>query len=225
MDNAGMSRGYLIHPSGSLIYHGRAWRYRDTLWRPFRDQVSAWLAQWQPAPGHLVLIGPSAGYTLNRSFLGGFQRISVLEPDWLARLLLRRRFPDIPFEFHPALETPKTLLDSFPEAAYLFCNLLGQTWTDAEPSHWRPAIEASLAGQVWASYHDVVSTSRQPDSSGGLDLTGIEPMENVLAHFWRHGELIVDDHGTYGLFADLPRRYSLWQLTPRRFHLIEWLQG
>lgn len=221
----GMSRDYLIHPSGSLIYHWRAWRYRNKLWHPFRDQVSAWLAQWQPTPRHLVLIGPSAGYTLNPSFLCRFQRISALEPDRLARHLLTRRFPGIHFDFHPALYRPEMLLASFPEAAYLFCNLLGQTWTDIDPSLWRPALEATLTGRAWASYHDIVSTGRRPEARGNIDLSTMEPMDELLGRFWTRGDLIVDDHGTYGMFADLPRRYALWQLTPKRVHLIEWLQG
>lgn len=220
-----MSRDYLIHPSGSLVYHWRAWRYRDTLWRPFRHRVDAWLAQWHPTPGHLVLIGPSAGYTLSPSFLGRFQRISVLEPDRLARHLLQRRFPAIHFDFHPALTRPESLLESFPEAAYLFCNVLGQAWTGAEESHWHRSLEASLAGQAWASYHDVVSTGRRPDSIDAIDLPAMVPFDDLLGRFWLHGDLTVDDHGTFGLFAELPRRYALWQLTPGRFHLIEWLQG
>jgi len=225
MDNHRMSRHYLTHPSGSLIYHWRAWRYRNGLWRPFRDQVSIWLEEWHASPRHLVLIGPSAGYTLNPGFLGRFDRVSALEPDGLARILLRRCYPTIRFDFHPALDRPETLLSRFPEAAYLCCNLLGQAWTRAAAEQWRPALEETLAGRSCASYHDVVSTGRLPEARGAIDLSAMAPMDELLGRFWTRGDLIVDDHGTYGMFADLPRRYALWQLTPKRVHLIEWLQG
>jgi hypothetical protein len=220
-----MSRQYLTHPSGGLVYHWRAARDRNGLWRPFRDQIATWLAEWQPTPRHLVLIGPSAGYTLNPGFLARFDRVSALEPDGLACILLRRRYPAIRFDFHPALGQPEALLRQFPGAAYLFCNLLGQAWTSTAAEQWRPALEAALAGRSWASYHDIVSTTRPPDRTDAIDLAALGDPDDLLERFWVRGELSVDDHGTYGLFPDLPRRYALWQIGPGRFHLIEWLQG
>lgn len=215
----------MLHPSGGLTYHLRAWRYRQRLWHGYRTQVAEWLHGWQPDSRQLLLIGPSAGYSLAEDFLAGFARISVLEPDPLARALLRRRFPGIRFDFASRLHHPTRLIEDFPDAAWLFCNLLGQAWTDTPAATWHAELHAALAGRIWASYHDLVSTARPPDSTGRLDLPGLVALDELLGHFWQGGELIVDDHDSYGLFPHLARSYTVWPLYPGRYHLVEWLQG
>lgn len=84
-----------LSPSGGLTYHLRALRWRRRLWTPFRAQVAAWLAAWQPPCSELLLLGPSAGYTLDPAFLSRFAAIHAVEPDPLAHWLLRRRFPGL----------------------------------------------------------------------------------------------------------------------------------
>lgn len=64
-----------LSPSGGLTYHLRALRWRRRLWAPFRAQVAAWLAAWQPPCSELLLLGPSAGYTLDPAFLSRFAAI------------------------------------------------------------------------------------------------------------------------------------------------------
>ncbi len=216
---------YLAHPSGGLAYHLRAWRYRGTLWLPYLEQVADWLQAWRPATRHLVLIGPSAGYSLSAGFLDRFERISAMEPDILARVLLRQRFPGVRFDFRDALGDPRDLPRNFPDAAYLFCNLLGQEWTTASRNTWQPALVEALNGQPWASYHDLVSTVRQPRSYAALSLPALISLDDLLGHFWPPGELHLHDHETHGLLPHRPRRYAIWQLTPDRVHLVEWLQG
>lgn len=221
----------MFHPSGGLIYHLRAARYRRRLWRPFHAVVAGWLAGWRPEATHLVLVGPSGGYALAAEFLARFPRVTALEPDPLARFLLRRRFPDVAFHWadSAALARPEGfdwLAQAFPDAAFLFCNLLGQE--PAGPSRdfhraaWLARLEPALDGRAWASWHDLASTSRAPDRSSVLSLPRAEPLEQVLARYWDGGELEVCDHGCAGLCPASPREYAMWTLRPGHHHLVEW---
>lgn len=216
---------HLIHPSGGLVYHLRARRHGDMLWRAYLAEIALWLRDWRPNTEHLVLIGPSAGYSLSQDFLTTFGRVTALEPDALARILLRRRFPSVRFEFAGPMARLAQLPVEYPGAAYLFCNVLGQDWTDAAAPDWRREFHDSLAGTAWASYHDIVSTTRRPDFPGSLDLPAAPDFDALLARFWMGGELVVEDHATHGLFPERPRRYVIWPLNPERFHLIECLRG
>ena len=63
----------LVSPTGGLIYHWRAWRYRRSLWRPFIEPLAIWLADWTPAERALLLVGPSAGYCLPAALLERFE--------------------------------------------------------------------------------------------------------------------------------------------------------
>lgn len=236
------SLGHLLHPSGGLIYHLRAWRWRRTLWAPFHDQVRRWLTDWRPDANnhaeHLVLVGPSGGYALSRPFLERFRRLSVLEPDPLARRILARHFPTCRFVWEnvPRLAEPegfRLLVESFPDAALLFCNLLGQIPVGASEGFdhraWLDSLEPSLTGRSWASWHDLASTDRRPDLRAALALARAEELESVLGHYWRGGEcggeLEIHDHGCAGLCPEHARQYAIWHLAPKRYHLIEWLSN
>lgn len=225
---------YLFHPSGSLPYHLRAWRWRHTLWAPFHDVVRRWLTDWRPETGHLVLIGPSGGYALTARFLERFERITVLEPDPLARWLLRRRFPECAFEWRESgyLALPDgfaRLAATYPDAALLFCNLLGQELqgqpADFDRATWLAELEPALAGHFWASWHDLASTARAPEASVPACLAQALPLDELLAQCWSGGDLEINDHETAGLCPALPRRYAIWRLAPRRHHVIEWLSA
>jgi hypothetical protein len=213
---------YLLHPSGGLGYHLRAWRHANGLWRDFRQTVAGWQADWAPPTDHLVLIGPSGGYSLNATFLTRFARITALEPDPLARWLFQRRFPGIGIDWAGALDDPARLPQRYPDAAYLFCNLLGQRLQTAS-ADWPPLLAEALAGRPWASYHEIVSTRQRPHRLEPLDLDRLVPLEDLLARFWSGGELELVDHATYGLCPDAPRRYAIWPLMAGQFHLVEWV--
>ncbi|MDD5390237.1 MAG: hypothetical protein PHD37_12880 [Gallionellaceae bacterium] len=225
---------YLLHPSGSLPYHLRAWRRRHTLWAPFHTTVRRWLTGWRPEAKHLVLVGPSGGYALTAQFLERFERISVLEPDPLACWLLRRQFPGCAFEWRESgyLAQPggfARLAATFPDAALLFCNLLGQELqgqpTDFDRGAWLAELEPALAGRLWASWHDLVSSTRAPEGPAPEPLEQAIPLDELLARVWRGGDLEITDHETAGLCPSAPRRYALWHLAPRGHHLIEWLDS
>lgn len=226
------SDSYLLHPSGSLPYHLRAWLWRRSLWAPFHAEVRRWLTDWRPENSHLVLIGPSGGYALSLQFLERFQHIHVLEPDPLARWILRRRFPQIHFNPQDSryLARPggfAQLAENHPDAVFLFCNLLGQELQGQPPGFdraaWLAELEPALAGRAWASWHDLVSSRRMPERQMHLHLERAQPLETLLAQWWQGGTLEIVDHATTGLCSDAPRNYAIWHLAPHAWHLIEWL--
>lgn len=216
----------LLHPSGGLGYHFRAWRYRRTLWAPMLDGVAAWLDAWHPPTDRLVLIGPSAGHTLARPFLERFDRITVQEPDPLARRLLDWRLGHrrLRFEAPDALASPAGLArlgKRHAGAAILFCNVLGQVPAPG-PGRWSGQLGEALPGHHWASYHDVISTRVPPRHTGQVRPATPEPLENTLARYWHGGELELVDHETFRLGGDAEHAYLVWRITPADYHLIEW---
>ena len=224
-----LMRDALFLPSGGLRYHLRALAYRRTLWLPFRRQVAAWLAEWQPPCDRVVLVGPSAGHTLPLTWLERFAEWVVLEPDPLARWWLARRAPG-PWRFEPALDLRceggvAALADRYPDAALLFCNLLGQLGPPDGGTTWPSVLAQALAGRHWASWHDVLSTSRRPDCAdpAARVLPGGSELPAVVGYFWSGGRLEVVDHATFALGGDVAHAYALWRLRPRRWHLIEWV--
>jgi hypothetical protein len=130
----------LFTPSGGLVYHLRALRYGATLWRPFREAIGAWLVHHLPPGDELVLVGPSGGHCLPLAHLRRFRHLRVLEPDPLARLVLRPRVrgTHVEFDVRDRVLTPllagdaglEAVLADCPRAAILFCNLLGQLHLD-----------------------------------------------------------------------------------------------
>jgi len=109
----------------------------------------------------------------------------------------------------------------------LFCNLLGQE-LQGQPAGfdraaWLAELEPALAGHPWASWHDLVSTTRAPEGQVPTCLDRAIPLDELLARAWRGGDLEITDHETAGLCPQASRRYGLWHLSPRCHHLIEWL--
>lgn len=233
----------LFHPSGSLVYHWRAWRWRTTLWALFHGEVHRWLRDWQPDTRHLVLVGPSGGYALDPNFLARFSRLTVLDPDPLASRIFARHFQRRDFpkqtlawqsESHLAeAEGFRWLADRWPDAAFLFCNLLGQTLVGAPPGFarrpWLDRLPTVLAGRQWASWHDLAAVEQAPARQFGIDLPRSEALETSLARFWQGrgpgNELAIHDCECGGLLPDSPRRLAVWSLTTSRHHLIEWLEA
>jgi len=217
---------HLLAPSGGLVYHLRALRHRRGLWAPFQRVVASWLAGWQPGRRELVIVGPSAGYALPAGFLRRFERVTALEPDPLARCLLARR-PDagrLGFSRLDCLAAPDGLAHlaaAHPEAAILFSNVLGQLAAPTED--WRRLIANHLASHAWASYHDVVSTTAHPKPGSEDAITPQDQrLETTLAHFWPGGTIELTDHETFRLGGERPHRYTVWQITRQRWHLVEW---
>jgi hypothetical protein len=240
----------LFTSTGGVVYHWRARRHRRGLWLPFRRAVQVWLEESLPPSGELILIGPSAGHCLPLLHLARFERLLLLEPDGLGRLLLRRRLgaTTITQRSDDLLVAPllrgapglDQLLDERPEASVLFCNLLGQLQfglSEAEHAAWRAAFQSrvlpALAGRRWASFHDRWSLERAASEPELPPRTSFEraPSDEELgrALFGRAASTMtvtVVEHGTAGLFPEAGlHHYFVWQLTPAALHVVEAVSG
>jgi hypothetical protein len=210
----------ILNPSAGINYHLRAiWNRR--LWRPFVDYVAAWLSDWRKdsrliGVRTLVLIGPNAGYTLPKDFVRSFESVVVVEPDPLAYVLFESRFQcrakwvrrDY-FGLDQKPPHPQALTElfvSYPNAAFLFCNILGQLpvllreskGVDVERYMLELGTVLSGARSVpVASYHDRYSRRMR------------RPHEYV-------------DHLTGNLFAHTRNKKEFpWRITSRDEHQIE----
>lgn len=224
----------------------RALRHAKRLWEPFRWPLGEWLLRWQTHEPTLLLVGPSAGYNLQPFLLERFRRVVVLEPDPVARWLLRRRLARVPLEPRPELEFiaedqlvyhPERLaqlLARLGPTAILFCNLLGQLQhllelddtVDPRFSAVRSAVQQALEGRSWASFHDRVSGPLAPSLEEPLLSAHRWSDEELVEHAFYGGTNVIGgtllDHGTRGFFPEqLPHLYLRWELEPGAFHVIE----
>ena len=214
----------LMTPSGGLVYHLRALRYGQSLWAPFRANLASWLAATDlGSADELLLVGPSAGHCLPLAWLEQFRRLTLLEPDPLARRLLSLRLslPRLESEPRDVLLGPllsgraglDAVLEQRPRAAVLFCNVLGQlhfALSDEEHQRFQAEfarrIVPALEGRAWASFHDRWSFDLAPDPA----------LPERLAFERRTSQLFPDA---------LPHQYFGWQITPAALHLVEAVSG
>jgi hypothetical protein len=238
----------LIFQSGGLVYHARALRYRNGLWQPFRRSLADWLARVLPAGDELILVGPSAGHCLPLEQLRRFRRLTLLEPDPVARFWLQRRLehPNVEVEHRDLLVGPlvtggvglEALLQQREHAAVLFCNLLGQVQLELSSDEqiafvreFQRRVLPQLARRRWASFHDRWSLDRgldEPEPPREIELDHVPSDDELgVACFGPEGApLIVLDHATAELFPEPgPRRYFAWQITPRALHIVEAVSG
>ena len=227
----------IFHHTGGLAYHLRALRYRRNLWQPFMAIAADWLAAWQPPRQQLLIVGPSAGYSLSADFLARFaaagEAVIAMEPDPLARWILRYRFPSVRWQFDSLDVFQKgglrALAHHYPHACILFANVIGQK-LESDPRFaqtWRAQLREQLAGHHWASYHDVISTEATPLANRATLHVAPDDrrdrLEDVLAKFWPPGELPLVDHHCWQLQGEgHGAAYALWSITPQQHHLIEW---
>ena len=212
--------------SGGLNWHLRALARRGKLWRPFRDELANFLARWQPSTQSLILAGPSAGWCLPPAFLTRFDRIVAVDPDPWAKFLFRRLHPEarivrwIKGDFFAVMPD---LLAAEPDAAILFCNMLGQlrfAGRDAEDADRLIAgIAPALAGRPWASFHELLSgeTGTTPRR---LPLAGPPHHEALLKQLGLSGEWL-DHAASHVLPQTMPREIVPWRFAPGRLHLVE----
>lgn len=238
----------LTNAAGGVAYHWVALRYRRRLWTPYRLAVAELLRTWAPAEPELVLIGPSAGWNLDAEFLLRFQVVHAIEPDPLARWLLRRRFPRVRwamstrdyFSPHGPGAWPDRLAQLFadyPSQALLFFGFLGQLivlhpdavaqeqgeLVAAAPGfvHWKAALRNLLAGRTWCSVHDRW-VAHQPPVDGALGSGGaLVPAESPgPAAIWPASAPVADVL-TEDLVPDRHRQWLLWRRLPDRWHAME----
>ena len=225
-------------PTGGLFYHLAALRYRKSHWRPFLSRVDEWLTSWNPREKTLVVFGPSAGWTLPKSFLARFDRIVAVEPDPLARFLFARRIgrsARIEFcsrtDLLPWLradvsgEPLAEFLRETGPAAVLFSNLLGQVplllapeTFEARKKKASESFARALAGRNWASYHDLVSSEREPEPSP-LDRGFDSDIETLAGEIFPAGAEI-SDHETAWISKGCRAELAKWRLRPGAWHVI-----
>lgn len=249
-----MSLKHIIGPTGGLSYHWIASRHANTRWRSFRAQVRQWLTEWQknwPLHGpnsiqELVIFGPSAGWTLPLDDFHGLSKVTFVEPDPLARFLLKKRFGKKPIEilsdskilpwFSENTEEFKCFVDSRPHAAFLFSNLLGQVTLLLSPEQAASRIRSAqneflnaLENRIWASYHDLYSTTQSSEikvphlttkaiSSVSSSESTSRISEIALATFPDAKSLT--DHETSWLSVNRPTEFAIWPLSRNQTHLI-----
>jgi hypothetical protein len=244
------------NPTGGFGYHLRAFSRRRTLWAPFARNIARWLAAWAPTETEIVLIGPSGGHCLDLSFLRRFARIVAVDIDpfapwvfrWRARHVLRQMGTVLTWDARDhlspgpegfALAPVRALLDAHPDAAVLFCNILGQLpllgedrdpeqRDDAPPEgsyeHWLLGLAEALEGRTWATFHDRISGPVRPraiDSSAPVAWASSQDI--VTGHYplTDDPDLALVEHRTSVLLPDEARWQFVWELAPGMFHLIE----
>lgn len=222
----------ILSQSGGLIYHWRALRnYLDPShpWSNHLASVSSFLDRWNPKSKTLILVGPSAGYSLPIQFLKRFDHVIGVEPDPLARFLFQKRFQirpewiNEPFSFlHAQIIFPKV-------GAILFCNVLGQIEI-ADLNRARSSLTSILSSREWASYHDAFSSTHGKFQSSTQSQSVQKKMTEAQVRVCftpaqdNPAEVHLNEHSAFELFQESgPYRFSYWpwQLSRRQSHLIE----
>lgn len=224
------------------MYHLAALRYRRRLWRPFIADLNHWLVgDWNPRARELIIFGASAGWTLEERFLRRFRRVLAVEPDPLARLALRQRFPSVAIEGcarHDLLPWSSSRPEEFgeflagePGAAILFSNLLGQLPLLRQAAGERDPRRVffdTLSGREWASYHDLFSADCAPAIEAPLRFPPSRSLDAVgftADAFDARGRVNVTDHDTFWLLKDREWLSIPWRLRPARTHIIACVHG
>ena len=223
--------------SGGLFWHLRALVARHTLWTPFRAQLEDWLAGWAPPGRSLLLVGPSAGWSLPDSFLTRFDHLHAVDIDPAAQSLfqllhggaLRGAGARLSWSRTDFFADPAAVLAAYPDAAVLFCNVAGQRCVQiSDPvvvEAEMVALQALLHGRAWATFHDLLSAkaNKAPPARSLAQRMGAH---ELLASYGLGGEWF--DHLTGGLLPQhAARRILPWRFKRGRVHLIEagWVEG
>jgi hypothetical protein len=234
----------IISESGGIIYHIKALKHHDSVWKPYKKRLESWLLEtWNPPSDQpLILIGPSAGWCLTQKFLDRFENVTAYDIDPLALFLLKKRFKHaiirtcrqdaLDIHANPAAEALRVILRETPQnPSILFCNLWGQVFLDEKSEsmlpRWRRELESILNGKNWASFYDRVSGEVSPHVTIGNEHSSKSlTNQELIDRFYGSPneprattELL--DHSTGGFFTDLPRLHLHWELQPGRHHLIE----
>ncbi len=222
----------LLNPTGGLVYHLRAKRYRDSLWVPFRNQISQFLDDWTPPEKELLVLGPSGGYTLTTDFLERFDRVWLMDPDRLAPIFFRKNHSDLRTDVQWSREdlifekkrfAPEKLQNWLEdkEVAVVFSNLLGQLplLSDVDQTRaWWTRISPALSNHSWLSYHDVFSFRGNAKLPARLPDGPVVP-QLVEWAIQKQKPLELIDHGTSELFPNSLVNWT-WNFSPRRTHVV-----
>ncbi len=238
-----MALRFSVSASGGALYHLIAARRSRKKWRSFRGQVREWLSLWRTDKAReLIVFGPSAGWTLPLDLLAKSKRLTIVEPDPLARQLLAFRLRSsgaqmqtiewlsdarlLPW-FSRSESDFQTFLAARPNADILFANVLGQIalhFTIAQKKsvlHSQTVFAQALATRRWASYHDLYSGPR-PEQAPNLNRLSVGESPDVSKIFTKG---TVTDHETDWLSALGPTELSIWPFTDAQVHVIGFVQA
>ena len=238
--------------TGGALWHIRALRAAGR-WRLTREAIARWLDTLGFESRRLVLVGASAGWMMSTEFLAHFRSIEAIDIDPLARPLfawrhgqrLRRAGIAVNWHRQDALLQLEALMARWPDAAWLFDNVLGQ---QIYRHHDLDAVEAALgglaqrlAGREWASVHDWLSGPAAPADVDAvlaspvrravIEPTGLRFREQSYSLDAAGGDLLAalnasgewQDHRTACVFPT-GTEVSLipWEFLPGKWH---WLQA
>jgi hypothetical protein len=236
----------LFNIAGGLPYHALAYRYRQRLWSDYASQVERALLDWAPQGPELVIVGPSAGWLLPHSLLQRFERVVAIEPDPLARWLLRQRFSNIQWDFdvhdyfspygpEPWRAGLQRLAERYPDQPIYFAEFLGQfigLYPDAiaretagevveTPAYaaWKREFRDTFGHRQVFSSHDRL-VARQPPLCGALKLANELCADELAAQLWPP-QVEVLNPLTDSLFYSGTRRIAVWQRQPGFWHAME----
>lgn len=241
----------ILSASGGLVYHVRA-LHGFNRWETTRRSVSELVAAWMRtvACEHLILFGPSGGYLIAHDLFGAID-LTVIDPDDIASLVFRRRFPSsritwlarsdlLPFTSRAPEDFFNFLVGhAKPRTAVLFLGVLGQIdlhrnkfiRTKAEATRLLLAgVEKS--GLPWASLHDLESaelSSAPPDDifeSLNQSVSSTEAAARIALLNVELAKVNAQpkswlDHETKWLGQ--PIHTIPWFLSPKRLHILGWL--
>ncbi len=223
----------LFLPSGGLVWHARALRFRSG-WKDYMLALANWLQSWQHDRKDLLLLGPSAGWCLDPRWLTPYRTLVAVDLDPLAPVLFRLRHGlemhkhQVRMQWHAidALENLEMLLHRHPSHAVLFCNLLGQHIVHSKSVERTMTVlgrlKHQLRGRAWASFHDCLSRP----------WTRAESWPSAFVLEGNHGSLDIaeragvsgtwEEHLTTDVFpAGVRKHYFPWLITSSRMHIIE----
>jgi hypothetical protein len=235
--------------SGGTVWHWRAWQ-RDAQWQATREAIHRYHQANGPKEGELLLLGCSAGWMLNTSWLKGFTKLTAVDLDPLAGWLFSLRHRGLKhLQWHQAdaLEQLDALLLAHPKASILFDNMLGQQTLihlhEGRSSEKElvvlekdlAALKDRLRGRTWGSLHDRISGpvrisadrykkyfAKPLVTESQNRQTNAQLMQTLGAfdEVIAYGEWL--DHLTSRVFSlDAPRTYVLWPFAPSYWHWLE----
>jgi hypothetical protein len=207
----------------------------------FRASLQKFLAQNIPPDRELLLVGPSAGYNLEDSFLKAFPSVRALDIDPLSpalwRLCHRVKIADWSDKNYflagsgPNIDPTgfKKLRADYPRAHILFCNLLGQLGfiypLDAARAE---ALRAGLFALTppWSSFHEIFSLHAGParlqEFADSFARENPSSREKILDLILAQKHLKVSDHWTKDFVpVSAPARYFLWPHSRKSLHVVE----
>ncbi len=234
--------------TGGIGYHYLALRFRHNLWQDYLKFIQEFLfsLQWfsSSKSKKLLLLGPSAGYTLPTHWLKGFNEIQAIDFDPLAPFLFKQIHGPLPIRWTKEnffsdssqdwrIDRLLALRQSFPDHLWFFTNLIGQLpltlkkmslHKEEQWFHWRRDWHQVLLERNWISLHDIFSVpfgirSIAPFSQKWQTVSKEELIQNVLK---AREKAVVTDHLTHGLFPVQTRKeLALWRIQPHQTQIIE----